>query len=305
MKRLFAFGCSYTSYSWPTWANFLELEFDELYNYGLSGIGNQAIAERISEANARHTFTKDDTVIVQWSSHLRNDWWHQESMSGRTRGWKTYGSIFNYHNEKLYDKKWIDTFFYEPAYFMHTLNHISLTQGFLQAVGCNWYMTSMGDIREMGSDMRDKNGYGEKTALVNKHRKGDSKTGWEIMPDLVIYDKAIWQNYSEHWLMPLELYCQTCTDLTYGFVDSDATKFVDLHPSPAQHIGWVAQELKDKLQLSNKMIDDANQLVVDINKVHKKFLYEKAAFEFALGRKQGFAPEVLEKMTWPGIPLGF
>jgi hypothetical protein len=144
----------------------LEFEYDHVENWAMAGLGNRAIAERIAECNARSRFTKDDIVIVQWSSHLRNDWWHQESMPERTIGWKTYGSIFNYHNEKLYDKKWIDTFFYEPAYFMHTLNNISLVQGMLKAAGCQWYMTSMGDIREMGSDMRDKSGYGEKTDLV-------------------------------------------------------------------------------------------------------------------------------------------
>ena len=304
MKRIFAFGCSYTSYSWPTWANFLELEFDEMYNYALTGLGNRAIAERVTEAHARHQFTKDDLIIVQWSSHLRNDWWHQESTPSRVKGWKTYGSIFNYHNVKLYDKKWIDTFFYEPAYFMHTLNNISAIQGFLNGIGCQWYMTSMGDVREMGKDMRDKDGYGEKTDLVTKHKRGDDYSAWEMLPDLKIYEKTIWEDHADHWLMPMELFCQTCPELTFDFIDYNGTHFIDLHPSSAQHVEWIKYELKDKLNLSDDTITRAEGLVSNINEVHKKFKFDKTAFEFALGRKQGFT-ESVSKMTWPGIPLGF
>jgi hypothetical protein len=102
MKRFFAFGCSYTNYAWPTWANLLSTNYDEFYNWGLAGIGNRAIAERVAEANVKHQFTKDDLVIVQWSSHLRNDWWHKYSCSDRPYQWKTSGSIFNYINEKIY-----------------------------------------------------------------------------------------------------------------------------------------------------------------------------------------------------------
>ena len=304
MKRLFVFGCSYTSYSWPTWANLLEFEYDHVENWAMAGLGNRAIAERVAECNTRNKFTNDDIVIVQWSSHLRNDWWHQESMPERTIGWKTYGSIFNYHNEKLYDQKWISTFFYEPAYFMHTLNNIALVQGILKASGCQWYMTSMGDIREMGSDMRDKDGYGEKTNLVNGVKKAEKKVAWAILPDLEIYDSAIWGDHEEHWLQPMELFCQSCSDLTYDFVDFDGSRFVDLHPSPAQHLGWIKQELADKLNLSDDTIKSAEDLVDGVNTVHAKFKFNKSAMEYALGKKQGF-PKSADKLHWPGKPLGF
>lgn len=304
MKRLFVFGCSYTSYAWPTWANLLEFEYDHVENWAMAGLGNRAIAERIAECNVKSKFTKDDIVIVQWSSHLRNDWWHQESMPNRTIGWKTYGSIFNYHNEAVYDEKWIKTFFYEPAYFMHTLNNIVLVQGLLEASGCQWYMTSMGDVREMGKDMRDKTGYGEKTTLVVNHKKGAEHSAWEILPDLKVYDKAIWDNYADHWLMPMELFCQTCPELTYDFVDWDGSKFIDLHPSPAQHLGWITQELKDKLDLSDSTIQLSKELVDSANTVHAKFKFNKSAMEYALGKKQGF-PASADKLQWPGKPLGF
>ena len=111
-RRLFTFGCSYTSYAWPSWANFLSLEFDFFENWGLAGIGNRAIAERVAECNARHHFTKDDTIIVQWTSHIRNDYYLNTESEGSPRGWKTRGSIFNYINGKVYDRRWVNTFFW-------------------------------------------------------------------------------------------------------------------------------------------------------------------------------------------------
>jgi hypothetical protein len=231
-------------------------------------------------------------------------------MPERTLGWKTYGSIFNYHNVDLYDEKWLRTFFYEPAYFMHTLNNIILVQNMLDGIGCKWYMTSMGDIRDMGTDMRDKSGYGEKTELTAQWKPSDSinKDGshvaWKMLPDLKVYNKTIWEDHADHWLMPMELFCQTCPELTYDFVDGVAEKFVDLHPSPAQHALWLETQLKDKIDIPDSTFVVAKELVDGLKPVHAKFKYNKSAFEFSLAKKTGF-PASTEKMTWPGRPLGY
>ena len=73
MTRLYVLGCSFSNYAWPTWADMLGLEFDEYENWAFPGLGNRAIAERVAEIHARNTLTKDDTVVIQWTSHLRHD----------------------------------------------------------------------------------------------------------------------------------------------------------------------------------------------------------------------------------------
>jgi len=74
-RRLFAFGCSYTNYvSSPSWADFLNFDFDHVENWALPGLGCRAIAERVAECHAKNTFTKDDVIIVQWTTHLRHDY---------------------------------------------------------------------------------------------------------------------------------------------------------------------------------------------------------------------------------------
>jgi hypothetical protein len=47
MKRLFALGCSFTSYAWPSYADFAGLYFDEYENWAFPGLGNRALLERL------------------------------------------------------------------------------------------------------------------------------------------------------------------------------------------------------------------------------------------------------------------
>lgn len=82
-KRFFSFGCSFTSYGWPTWADVIHTNIPnaDFYNFGLPGAGNQLIASRVVEANLRYTFTDTDLVMVMWSTTCREDryknnaWW--------------------------------------------------------------------------------------------------------------------------------------------------------------------------------------------------------------------------------------
>ena len=305
MKRLFAFGCSYTSYSWPTWANLLSFDYDEFYNWGLAGIGNRAIAERVAEANVRYQFTKDDIVIVQWSSHIRNDWWHQTSLPERHAGWKTAGSIFNYINASLYDEKWINTFFFEPAYLMHTLNHISLTQQFLESIGCTWYMTSIGDIRNMGTDLRDGAGHGEKPNLEFKIAENKTRA-WETIPELLIYEKQIWKKYANNWLTPMEECAKKHSELTFKFLDTVAPggEFYDIHPSTSQHWLWINENLKDKLDISEETINLGKEVAFWIDELHGQMHHDKKAFELVIAKRASM-PNLIQHLVFPGRYEGF
>lgn len=304
MRRFFAFGCSYTSYSWPMWANMLSIEYDEFYNWGLAGLGNRAIAERIVEAHQRHNFTKDDLIIVQWSSHLRNDWFHEYSLPERRSKWKTAGSIFNYLNSSLYDQKWVDTFFYEPAFLMHTLNNIGLTQGFLDSIGCEWYMTSIGDIRNMGDDFREAAGSGEKHIYDHAAPKVD--LAWDRLPSLKIYEQKIWNDRADRWLTPLELVAKKHLDLTFEFDDTEAPggKFFDIHPSPLQSVCWLEEELKDKLSIKDSTLVAARELATSIHALQQNMRFNKITFELTLAKRIDF-PSSVKNMVWPSWPNGF
>jgi hypothetical protein len=306
-KRLFTFGCSFTSYAWPTWANFLGMDFEHSENWGLAGIGNRAISERVTECHVRNKFREGDVVIVQWTSHLRNDWYHITEEEDSSRGWKTRGAIFNYINEKIYDRRWIAKFFYEPAYLMHSLNNIFSTICLLESTGCTWYMTGMGDVRNMGTDIGDAGGYGEHISI--KHNDKDKKgLVFERIPEFQIYQKPIWEDRADHWLTPLVEITKKYSKLTYSFVDTKnpiaPVVFQDFHPTPSQHILWLEEELKDKLDIPGDLINNMKIIAGSIDALQGMRKTDKRLFEYMVCRRE-FFPDEASKLIWPTRYIGF
>ena len=308
MKRLFAFGCSYTAYSWPTWADFLGLHFDHYENWGLAGLGNRAIAERIVECNIKNRFTSDDTIVVQWSTHLRNDFFHQEGLLHEKRlpGWKTSGSVFNYLNQEIYDERWYKTFFDEEAYFMHTLNSISSTQNLLENTGATWLMTSIGDIRELGTDISYTPEYGEGSIFSDfiSHFKGPQKKfGYRVSPGLEVYDNSIWGQHSDRWCEPIWTYNMSKKEKNkfYTFIDENGIWFEDQHFKPIDHITWLTSQVIPKLglvALDQQYIDVANQ----VDSVYERLQPEQ---RFKLDVERLIYIERLNLPRWPNRIQGF
>jgi len=96
-NRFFSFGCSWTNWFWPTWADIIAKDLSiEHQNWGSWGSGNQAIQSRFVEAKNQHNISSNDLVIVQWSGWNREDRYID--------GWKSGGNIFN---NTFYDKKFV------------------------------------------------------------------------------------------------------------------------------------------------------------------------------------------------------
>ena len=100
-KRAFLFGCSYTSFSYPTWANIMQKDLDiPVYNWGLSGTGNVAIQHRMVQCDLLNKFTKNDLIIPLWSSWTREDRYEEE-------GWYAVGSVLNQFKGSKYNKTFV------------------------------------------------------------------------------------------------------------------------------------------------------------------------------------------------------
>lgn len=130
-KRFFAYGCSYTNYNWPTWADLLGRQYSEYFNYGQPGAGNQFIFNAVMESDERHKITKDDLVIVQWSGSSREDIYQ----NGK---WITSGGVGNYYTAEELKK-----FFDFRGFFIRDLATIKATKSFLDNIGCEYYFLSM------------------------------------------------------------------------------------------------------------------------------------------------------------------
>lgn len=305
MKRLFVFGCSYTAYSWPSWADLLSCEYDHFENWGMAGLGNRAICERLAECHVKHNFNKDDTIIIQWSTHLRNDFFHQSgTLTERVPGWKTAGSVFNYLNEPIYDRKWLETFFDEEAFFMHTLHHIMLAQHLLESTGAKWYMTSIGDLRELGSDIDITTTYGEQslfTRIKDRFAKQKEKHfAYRVTPSLKIYNDPIWTDRADHWVQPIGSWImQNIKDPFYVFKDELGESFIDHHPKPSAHLEWLVKFLIPKLGI-DPQLERYNGISKQSDALQAKNINnEKKNFEKLLFREKFDLP------LWPNMIKGF
>jgi hypothetical protein len=85
---LYTFGCSLTSYNWPTWADILGKEFKKFENWGRPGAGNNFIFNSLIECLSRNQISKNDTVIIMWSGITRIDCYQMNE-------WSHYHSVFD------------------------------------------------------------------------------------------------------------------------------------------------------------------------------------------------------------------
>jgi len=296
-KRLFTFGCSFTEYPWPSWADLTSVAFDYYENWGCRGIGNKAIAERIAEAHVKHKFCQDDTIIVQWSSHLRHDWYHVHRVpNNRFAGWKTAGSIFSGQNLDVFTQQWLDLFFYEPAYVMHTLHSIILTQGFLESLGVKWYMTSIGDIRKLGTDIDVAEKYGETLKSTSKEISID-----QLHPQLRSHTRSIWVDHADHWLEPIHSFTKSCQEHAWWFSDgkSNGSKWQETHPSTLQYSLWIKKSLADKISLLPQHLDKIDKITSTVEKLKTEINGELSDFCKALTTTD------LYYINWPNTLKGF
>jgi hypothetical protein len=134
MDRLFAFGCSFTHYHWPTWADIVGKEYKKYENWGKPGGGNSFIFYSLIECIKRNQINKHDTVMIMWSSIGREDRYI------RKQGWLTPGSIYN---QSYYDSEFVKKFADPTGYLLRDLAHISASRQILENIGCNYYFMTI------------------------------------------------------------------------------------------------------------------------------------------------------------------
>lgn len=134
MKRLFTFGCSFTRYHWPTWADIIAKDFDYYENWGMSGGGNHYIFNSLVECNHRHKFSKNDTVIIMWTNIARDDRYIQDR-------WVCPGNIFhpNKNNKDILKSKIVCT----RGFLIRDLAYISAAISLLENQNVKFEMHSM------------------------------------------------------------------------------------------------------------------------------------------------------------------
>ena len=135
-SRLFTFGCSFTRYKWPTWADIISKSFNEFQNWSKPGGGNCFILWSLIEAIERNNIGPTDTVAIMWSSVAREDRW----VNGE---WITPGSIYTQNENNPYSDEFVKKLADPDGYLIRDLANVAAAKRILDGIGCKYYMMSI------------------------------------------------------------------------------------------------------------------------------------------------------------------
>jgi hypothetical protein len=128
-KRFFTFGCSFTQYIWPTWADILGRQYKIYQNWGQCGAGNSFIFYSLMECHKRNTITRDDVVMIMWTYIGREDRWVKD------KKWITPGSIYN---QQIYSEEFVAKFADPTGYLIRDMAHLTAAKTILDNIGCEY-----------------------------------------------------------------------------------------------------------------------------------------------------------------------
>ena len=269
-KRLFAFGCSFTNYHWPTWADIVAKEHNYFENWGQPGCGNHFIFNSLLECNQRNKFTKDDTVMICWSNVTREDRY-------LTNSWLSAGNIFT---TSVYPKTWVNEFVTERGCLIRDLAFIKAINLLLKNIGCNYKFFSIvpieynmvdknqsehPDVIELYSDVIDKispsyfeiifnfewtSRYSNFSEKLIKQKNKEFKKRYEFCagPDWPTFNEACNVNwYKTH----NDSILNEIKDLfPFDFFETNR----DYHPTPAEHLEYIKKILPEHA-ISDSTVD--------------------------------------------------
>jgi hypothetical protein len=214
-RRAFYFGCSFTKYYWPTWADLISLEVPVSYQYAQVGAGNFYIYQSIIEATLKHKIQKDDLVMVMFSNVTREDRYT------KSEGWITPGNLFY---QDTYDEKFMKKFFCEKGYLMRDLNLIEGIDRVLATTGADYSLMTMINFDSYNSGQ-------EKMSGVEDVLKFYETTLNKIKPSVfeVVFNND-WNTrkdrpkYHTHWAKDL---------------------YTDNHPTTIEHLEYIQKMFPD------------------------------------------------------------
>ena len=243
-KRFFAFGCSFTRYCWPTWANIISKEFKKTYNYGHPAAGNFFIYQSLIEAILTHNINKDDLVMIMFSNVTRED------RFTKARGWITPGNLY-FQDE--YDEKFIKNYMCDHGYLMRDLNLVTGCALALNNIGCDYKFMSIVPFDSKQSD-------GIKMLDIDYLLKF-YKTTLDIVEPSVL-DTIF--NGDWNTRQPRPAY----------HVSWQKKKYVDNHPTPAEHLEYL-QTIMPNIkfdEITLKFVEQSNQQVLSTNFTAQTFV---------------------------------
>jgi hypothetical protein len=260
-KRIFAFGCSFTHYKWPTWADLISIESpDAIYrNYGFAGMGNLAISTRIIEGSKRFNFNSDDLILVMWSTFCREDRW----LNGR---WFTQGSVYN----STYPEDWIRDYTDPNGYLIRDHALIYSTNQYIKSLDCDSVIlkSSPFDYTETNPD--------KESAYVRDQLSLIYKNDYNNLPlDFYTFNGSSWGNDTQ------EFFDDYNTDIKIQ------TWRTDIHPfsgSYVKYLEFIGIKLSDSTKRFANTFDEFIKRKPKITEMNKNIDFLRQNVDLGVNR---------------------
>jgi len=230
MKRLFTFGCSFTQYGWPTWADILGRQFDVFENWGQSGAGNLFVACAVSECDVKNTLGPEDTVIVMWSSTNREDRYHSNH-------WDTRGNVFS--NTDWFGHSWVKRFADPRGYIIRDLAMINLVSGFLESKQVKHYFLTMQDLESLETKRNETADDPDCGDVFWHYKTVIDKLRPSVHQVIFDYD----YNNRPSSIIPRQAQCNPTEKSAFRFDPTQVRQ--DSHPSPLEHLEYLDRVLPE------------------------------------------------------------
>ena len=134
---------------------------------------------------------------------------------------------------------------HSPKTFFRNLHFQRTLKKQCKATGCEFYFTSISDLNTLGTDIPHQKGHGENLRNTRELADAIKEYNLEEYKDVLKGD---------HWLCPIGLHAWNRPDLTWWF-NGDEGRWVELHPSPYQHLDWVHNHNQNVTEEQKKLID--------------------------------------------------
>ena len=241
MGRIFTFGCSFTDYRWPTWADII-LYGNEGYNCAVTGGGFDSILYRLLEVDRKFKLTKEDKIIIVLTTPLRWDIIVNQSWS--THGQITSNPSFAKYENKLFS---IDGLAYK------SFNNLLLIQEFLERRNLNYVFGAITDLyKHLGNYFEDYNRVSETDELI-KYVKSKVKI------ELIDFKNFI-SDPDTPWVT------------TKVYKDNKS----EYHPRPLTHYRWVTDVLMKHMNIDLKITQDQ---LLEVEKHIDTLVYDDESFQ--------------------------
>lgn len=240
-----------------TWPEIIAHDLNiPLYNYGLSGAGNQYMFNMLIQANNFYKFNRDDLIMICWTNVMRED----RYINGQ---WMTPGNIHHFgFYDALFIKKYSDPF----GYLVRDLATMQATDEILSNIGCQYHFLSMNKFSENFDQFSN-------TSFQETENSKKLKNLYKNLLEKInkSFYEVLWNNDINNKVKLEE--------------EMFGKNFADRHPTPLEHLTYLERIFDHNFSdLTKKEVNNVYNrwhLLCKTLSEHKKFLVyylEKSTF---------------------------